>query len=77
MPNRYSWNRWLDRSCTLSRELSINTGQEIALIKQLVSDGSNGEDVQKGQNFQGQNPTRLLFVPGTINIGDRNIFVIQ
>jgi len=74
MPNRYSWNRWLDRSCTLSRELSINTGQEIALIKQLVSDGSNGEDVQKGQNFQGQNPTRLLFVPGTINIGDRNIF---
>jgi len=74
LPNRYSWNRWLDRSCTLSRDLSINTGQEIALIKQLVSDGSNGEDAQKGKNFQAQNPTRLLFVPGTINIGDRNIF---
>jgi hypothetical protein len=74
LPNRYSWNRWLDRSCTLSRDLSINTGQEIALIKQLVSDGSNGEDGQKGKNFQAQNPTRLLFTPGTINIGDRNIF---
>ena len=74
MPNRYSWNRWLDRSCTLSRDISINTGQEIALIKQLVSDGSNGEDAQKGKNFQAQNPTRLLFTPGTINIGDRNIF---
>jgi hypothetical protein len=74
LPNRYSWNRWLDRSCTLSRDLSINTGQEIALIKQLVSDGSNGEDEQKGKNFQAQNPTRLLFTPGTINIGDRNIF---
>ena len=74
MPNRYSWNRWLDRSCTLSRDLNINTSQEIALIKQLVSDGSNGEDQQKGKNFQSQNPTRLLFAPGTINIGDRNIF---
>lgn len=74
LPNRYSWNRWLDRSCTLSRDLSIKPGQEIALIKQLVSDGSNGEDAQKGQNFQAQNPTRLLFTPGTINIGDRNIF---
>ncbi|BAY66425.1 hypothetical protein NIES22_65640 [Calothrix brevissima NIES-22] len=74
MPNRYSWNRWLDRSCTLSRDLNINTGQEIALIKQLVSDGSNGEDAQKGKNFQAQNPTRLLFTPGTINIGYRNIF---
>jgi hypothetical protein len=39
-----------------------------------VSDGSNGEDAQKGKNFQAQNPTRLLFSPGTINIGDRNIF---
>lgn len=74
LPNRYSWNRLLDKSCTLSRDLSINTGQEIALIKQLVSDGSNGEDAQKGQDFQAQNPTRLLFTPGTINIGDRNIF---
>jgi hypothetical protein len=74
LPNRYSWNRWLDRSCTLSRDLNINTGQEIALIKQLVSDGSNGEDAEKGKNFQAQNPTRLLFTPGTINIGDRNIF---
>ena len=74
LPNRYSWNRWLDRSCTLSRDISINTGQEMALIKQLVSDGSNSEDAQKGKNFQAQNPTRLLFSPGTINIGDRNIF---
>jgi hypothetical protein len=74
LPNRYSWNRWLDRSCTLSRDLNINTGQEIALIKQLVSDGSNGEDAEKGKNFQAQNPARLLFTPGTINIGDRNIF---
>lgn len=74
LPNRYSWNRWLDKSSTLSRELDINTDQKIALIKQLVSDGSNGEDVQKGKNFQAQNPTRLLFTPGTINVGDRNIF---
>ncbi|WP_036487452.1 ubiquitin-like protein [Myxosarcina sp. GI1] len=73
LPNRYSWNRWLDRSCTLSRDLDLKPGQEIALIEQLVSHGSN-EDEQKGLSFQGQNPTRLLFVPGTINIGDKNIF---
>ena len=73
LPNRYSWNRWLDRSCTLSRDLDIKPGQEIALIEQLVSHGSN-EDEQKGLSFQGQNPTRLLFIPGTINIGDKNIF---
>lgn len=74
LPNRYSWNRWLDTSYTLSRGLSIKNGQEIALIKQLVTDGSNGEDTKKGHNFQEKNPTRLLFVPGTINIGDKNIF---
>ncbi|MGB3640125.1 MAG: hypothetical protein WBA39_21485, partial [Rivularia sp. (in: cyanobacteria)] len=71
LPNRYSWNRWLDKSSTLTRELSIKKGQEMALIKKLVSHGSNSED---GQSFQAQNPTRLLFVPGTITIGDRNIF---
>lgn len=71
LPNRYSWNRWLDKSSTLTRELSIKEGQEIALIKKLVSHGSSSEN---GQSFQAQNPTRLLFVPGTITIGDRNIF---
>ena len=74
LPNRYSWNRWLNESCTLSREISIKKGQEIELIQKLVSDGSNGEDEKKGQNFQDRNPTRLLFSPGTINIGNRNIF---
>ncbi|WP_208345366.1 hypothetical protein, partial [Aetokthonos hydrillicola] len=74
LPNRYSWNRWLNKSCNLSRDINIKTGQEIALIKELVSDGSNGEDEQKGKNFQSQNPTRLLFAPGTIKIGDRKIF---
>ncbi|MGB6297046.1 MAG: ubiquitin-like protein [Rivularia sp. (in: cyanobacteria)] len=74
LPSRYSWNRWLDSSYTLSRELSINYGQEITLIEQLVTDGSNGEDEKKGHNYQNQNPTRLLFVPGTINVGDKNIF---
>lgn len=73
LPNRYSWNRWLDRSCTLSRDLDIKPGQEIALIEQLVSHGSN-EDEQIGLNFQAKNPTRLLFVPGTINMGNKNIF---
>ena len=74
LPNRYSWNRLSDRSCTLSRELSLTTGQEAALIQQLVSDGSNGEKEEKGQNFQAQNPTRLLFAPGTVAIGNKNIF---
>ncbi|MBR8828180.1 MAG: hypothetical protein DSM107014_09840 [Gomphosphaeria aponina SAG 52.96 = DSM 107014] len=73
LPNRYSWNRWLDSSCTLSRDLSIKEGQEMALIKELVTDGDNGENPQKGQNFQGQNPTRLLYVPGTINLGKKNL----
>ncbi|MBR8828184.1 MAG: hypothetical protein DSM107014_09860 [Gomphosphaeria aponina SAG 52.96 = DSM 107014] len=73
LPNRYSWNRWLDSSFTLSRDLSINEGQEMALIKELVTDGDNGENPQKGQNFQGQNPTRLLYVPDTINLGKKNL----
>jgi|GEM_PF-1180453 len=73
LPNRYSWNRWLDSSCTLSRDLSIKEGQEMALIKELVTDGDNGENPQKGQNFQSQNPTRLLYVPGTINLGKKNL----
>lgn len=71
LPNRYSWNRWLDKSSTLTRELSIKNGKKADLIKELVSHGSNNKD---GHNFQAQNPTRLLFSPGTITIGKRNIF---
>ncbi len=74
LPNQYNWNYEFKSSCTLSRELSINNGQEPALIKQLVSDGNNGESDQKGKNFQAQNPIRLLFAPGTVTVGGRNIF---
>ncbi len=74
LPNRYSWDRWLDESCSLSREISVKKGKEMELIQQLVSEGSNGEDDKKGQNFQEQNPTRLLFSPGTIRIGNKNVF---
>lgn len=74
LPNQYNWNYEFKSSCTLSRELSINNGQEPALIKQLVSDGNNGESDQKGKNFQAQNPVRLLFAPGTVTVGGRNIF---
>lgn len=74
LPNRYSWNQLFDSSCTLSRELSLITGQEIALIKQLVSDGLNGENTRKGQNFQAENSIRLLFAPGTVTIANKNIF---
>ena len=71
VPNRYSWNRWLDKSSTLTRELSIQNGQEMALIKELTSHGLNDED---GKSYQSQNPTQLLFSPGTITIGEKNIF---
>lgn len=71
VPNRYSWNRWLDKSSTLTRELSIQEGQEMALIKKLTSHGLNDED---GKSYQAQNPTQLLFSPGTITIGEKNIF---
>ena len=71
VPNRYSWNRWLDKSSTLTRELSIQEGQEMALIKKLTSHGLNDED---GKSYQAQNPTQLLFSPGTITIGKKNIF---
>ncbi|GJD19161.1 hypothetical protein RIVM261_041170 [Rivularia sp. IAM M-261] len=74
LPNQYNWNYEFKSSCTLSRELSINNGQEPALIKQLVSDGNNGESDQKGKNFQAQNPVRLLFAPGTVAVAGRNIF---
>lgn len=74
LPNQYNWNYEFKSSCTLSRELSINNGQEPALIKQLVSDGNNGESDQKGKNFQAQNPVRLLFAPGTVTVAGRNIF---
>ena len=71
VPNRYSWNRWLDKSSTLTRELSIQNGQEMALIKKLTSHGLNDED---GKSYQAQKPTQLLFSLGTITIGEKNIF---
>jgi uncharacterized protein YggU (UPF0235/DUF167 family) len=74
LPNQYNWNYEFKSSCTLSRELSINSGQEPALIQQLVSDGNNGESDLKGKNFQAQNPIRLLFAPGTVSVVGRNIF---
>jgi hypothetical protein len=74
LPNRYSRNQEIDYSSVLSYEIAVKKGQKMTLIQQLLTDGSNGENESKGKEFQEKNPIRLLYAPGTIALGGRNMF---
>jgi hypothetical protein len=74
LPNRYSRNQEIDYSSVLSYEIAVKGDRKMALIEQLLTDGSNGENESKGTEFQEKDPIRLLYAPGTIVLGGRNMF---
>lgn len=72
--NRYQKNQENNYSSNLSYEITLKTEQKMKLIEMLLTEGKNGEEEDKGKNFQEKDAIRLLFAPGTVAINGKNVF---